>query len=943
MTGAVDRVCIEANRSFWAGVAARVDTWAPGGDALHVMLPSGAQARLLRAALVDRARTRQPFVGLLLPRISVWAQWASPKRDASLRRAQLFDALRTNAWIREHFGSSAQALWALAQQLEELAEALTYAAVAQPGLTRVHVEHTLKAYYRQRAAQVLWPQARLALDVWHAGGDVSASQRIERLMDWAERADAPLVFVEALDHAPWIDQVLTRYAQRAPVLRIAPSVASAIQAAPCLAAAWPELASSDEADADERVPIALRADGLAQQLAASPGEGAPPLPLTILEVTSLEDEAGAVAQQVLEALDQGAAQIGLVVLDRLTARRVRALLERAQVQVLDETGWKLSTSRAAAALMRCLDLFSDEFYWRDVLDWLKSSFTLAQRPDKAEQVAFLERAIRAGGAVQGAAAMRAALEAMVCEPGAQAARDGARQIVDLMQEQARAYRQAVGHSAASMTDHAQALTQALEALGMREPLAQDAAGRVLLAKLDALRAQPALAGIALSLSEFRAWWAMLSEELSFTPTPVRSPVLMMSLAAAPLRDLDWAILVGADADHLPVITDPAGFMNPAVRAQLGLDTPAHMLKAQAQQLALLILNTPHVVATWRAQRNGEPCGLSPLLERLRFVARRAGLGDVCTHALGRPRFDVTPMSMQRPAPQAGAWLPARMSTSQVQRLVACPYQFYAHAILGLSEQADLIEWPEKREFGQALHEVLLRFHRQWGDAPFHEHDREAILKSLRVHAHQVFAQQFERTPALLPFARRFDGLAPGYVAWLQAHGQQGWRWQAGELTRARALRLRDGRGMEVLGRIDRIDVHVDSGQLQVIDYKARAKDSLRQALKQPGEDVQLPLYMALVEGPVQAAAYLSFNRAKPGQTGVEEVALDASDDLSERVWQRLVRDVQRMADDHPLPATAVSSVCEHCDMRGLCRLDYWALADGEDWPRSAERIEGANE
>ncbi|HRK57677.1 MAG TPA: hypothetical protein PLQ67_09175, partial [Burkholderiaceae bacterium] len=388
MTGAIDRVCIEANRSFWAGVAAHVGAWAPGGDALHLMAPSGAQARLLRAALVDRARARQPFVGLLLPRISVWAQWASPQRDTSLRRAQLFDALRTNVWIREHFGSSAQALWALAQQLEALADELTYAAVAQPGLTRDHVEHTLKAYYRQRAAQVLWPQARLALDVWHAGGDASASQRIERLMTWAGQADAPLVFVEALDHAPWIDQVLMRYAQRAPVLRIAPSVASAIQAAPCLAAAWPELACGDGADADELAPIALRADGLAKEMAASPGEGALPLPLAILEVTSLEDEASAVAQQVLEALGQGAGQIGLVVLDRLTARRVRALLERAQVQVLDETGWKLSTSRAAAALMRWLDLLSDQFYWRDVLDWLKSSFTLAQRPDKATEVAF---------------------------------------------------------------------------------------------------------------------------------------------------------------------------------------------------------------------------------------------------------------------------------------------------------------------------------------------------------------------------------------------------------------------------------------------------------------------------------------------------------------------------------------------------------------------------
>ena len=148
------------------------------------------------------------------------------------------------------------------------------------------------------------------------------------------------------------------------------------------------------------MPIAARGDAVVDA-------GEPPL--AIVEAASLEEEAAAVAQQVLDWRRAGVESIALVALDRLTARRARALLERAQVLVRDETGWKLSTTSAAAAVMRWFDLVADDLYWRDLLDWLKSGFTLAGRPNKAQEVAFFERAIRGAGALQGAGAIRRAL------------------------------------------------------------------------------------------------------------------------------------------------------------------------------------------------------------------------------------------------------------------------------------------------------------------------------------------------------------------------------------------------------------------------------------------------------------------------------------------------------------------------------------------------------
>ena len=44
----------------------------------------------------------------------------------------------------------------------------------------------------------------------------------------------------------------------------------------------------------------------------------------------------------------GATPVALVAQDRVLVRRVRALLERMQIDLIDETGWTLSTTRAAA-------------------------------------------------------------------------------------------------------------------------------------------------------------------------------------------------------------------------------------------------------------------------------------------------------------------------------------------------------------------------------------------------------------------------------------------------------------------------------------------------------------------------------------------------------------------------------------------------------------------
>jgi ATP-dependent helicase/nuclease subunit B len=898
---ALQRLALGADRNFWTKAAAAVLELARAHglparrlQAMTWIVPAAGHAVSARLAL----RAALGHAAFVPPRIATLPQWLGVPLAASVAaRAELFTALRANGWVRAAFGARPEALWALARAVVQLCDELTLAAGDDEDAFAGRLQASLARHFDRRAARVLEPQAKLVLQLWRARGAAAdgAAAALRALAARAAQADGPLVYVAERALAGWEDGFLRRYARRAPVLAIEAQVAPPVAAQPTLAAAWPELAGGDCS-----VPIAVRAER---------ARGAPPPPLAIVAADSLEEEAAAVAQQVLEWLSAGCSSIALVALDRLTARRVRALLERAQVTLRDETGWKLSTTSAAAAVMGWLQLVAGDLYWRDLLDWVKSSFTLADRPDKEAVAEALERAIREAGALQGARALRRALG----DGGG-----GAHEVLAAIETQAAAARRAMTFAA-----HARALQAALAALGMREALAADAAGSLVLRELDLLEAD--LGGISgqATPAEFRALLAERFEEIGFVERQVESPVALLPLAATSLRTFDAAILIGADAQHLPAAGGETLFLSNAVRADLGLATGDSERRAQSEQFAALVADTPRVIATWRRRSGDEPNALSPLLERLQFVCQRAA-GQTLQLSASRATFTVAASAPARPAPRAPQRLPDRISASDAQSLVTCPYQFYSRRLLGLARLEDVAELPDKRDAGQALHEVLRRFHAAWGATDFSRCDADALAESLAAHAREVFAPLLERTPALAAFAHRFHGLIPGYVGWLRAHAAAGWRFRAAEQFHKRSLTLRDGRAIELVGRVDRIDAQSD-GRIKVIDYKLRRAEQLKRALAEAGEDIQLPVYALLLDaGEGTEAAYLSFERARDDDDGVCEVApAHPLAGLAQAVGARLHADLQRIADGAPLPAHAAPSACQYCEMRGLCRRDYW--------------------
>jgi ATP-dependent helicase/nuclease subunit B len=262
-------------------------------------------------------------------------------------------------------------------------------------------------------------------------------------------------------------------------------------------------------------------------------------------------------------------------------------------------------------------------------------------------------------------------------------------------------------------------------------------------------------------------------------------------------------------------------------------------------------------------------------------------------------------------------VPASISASGYNALMACPYQFHARYLLKLREADEVQEELEKSDYGMRVHEILTRFHRQ--HPRLLDLSEEAAQQALLEISEAVFQDDVTRDYVAKAWLARWRNVLPGYVAWQREREGQGWRFLAGEAERSVTLVTPQGLSIVLKGRIDRIDTTADS-RVALLDYKTRSRAKLAAELECPGEDVQLPVYALLWSEPVAQALYVPVDAEHVQPVPLEQdVAQHAAD-----VGKRLGALLDRMAQGVPLPAHGIASVCEYCEMGGLCRRKHWS-------------------
>ena len=839
----------------WADIAARASAWAQAQSvdlrSAVVMVPFAQHLAPARKAWVQR--------GGWQPRIETTHTLAaslgpSPRGDdgqltldVSTDRLNAARMLHSQSWVRKDplaFDEAVAAVVATAHALTEAAAAI------RPDLRAAH-----------------WQQGRELLGA--SSGPGASERALARLaLEWAALAPPrPTDILFSLAPSAWI------------AVLAGGEDALALQLLSCA----PESTACVVLDCD-----AAATTSLAPRLSLAACDG-------------FEHEAECAAAQVLAHLQQGEAPVALVAQDRVLVRRVRALLERQQVSLLDETGWKLSTTRAAAQVMTLLRAANPAASTDLWLDWLKAGAW----PDARRAVVDLESACRREAWSQAAAIDANRLNATAAHLHANATAVLRGLAIDRRQP---------------LSLWLIALQKALKDSGAWSALTNDEAGAQVVQVLriadpTAWAGQQAVQTM-MTLDDFSAWVDGALEDASFIPPapPEQPSVVITPLTRVMLRPFAAIVFPGADDHHLGAVAAPQPLLSDAQAQALGIPTSAQRREAETLAFAHAVSAAPASLF-YRRSEGAEPLSQSPVVERLGLQLQRAGRAFT---PWVDPRHEqhISPTPIGIPSPSAAALLPPKLSASACEALRACPYRFYALNLLRLREADELDAEIEKRDYGTWLHAVLMAFHEQRAQPD----SAEAECARLMAVAQQQKLVHGLDDADFLPFEAGFAELAPRYIAWVHQRDGQGAHWWQGELDRQ--MQPPEWQGIALHGRLDRLDqVRGDEGAaIELIDYKTGNAGALRDKVKQPLEDTQLAFYVALMQGetklPLQAM-YLALGRK------IETIVHPDVEDSAQALVQGLAHDLARIRQGAGMPALGEGQVCDFCEARGLCRRDHW--------------------
>lgn len=902
-----------------------------------ILAPSLPIASELRTAML-RAAPRP----LLLPRFDTLPHWvkttpvvaiSEPLPDSE-RVVLLHEALRDRGWFDE------AALWGIASEMAGLFDELTTAAIALPD-DEGELAEQLQRAYSLRVSVPLAFEARVVHELWCAlaavGQPDSAAAyrlRLAALIKQVGQADAPRCrLLVLLDAAP--DESLdpaerdffSRYGYANPVSMFhpAPRFACTSPLMATLAAAWPKPLTTSTTLTHHLTPLLERAAELACKQSDSPLAER----LQLVSARGRELEAQAAVTQIGAWLSAGLRRIVLIAQDRLTARRVRALLEREGVLVSDETGWKLSTSRAAAAVDALIETAAGGAYYRDLLDLCKSPYIFGDCDESARKAAvfMLESAVRSASVRSGLSRFRHCLLEVDGEHAAEKA------LGLTLLDRIDAATTLLLSRPAPLARWITRLLKALDVLGALDPLRRDAAGKTLIDLLETRRTELEGSTALFAFAAWRDWLNREVESANFRDGSISSSIVLTPLNAVCMRRFEAALLLGGDSRQLAPSAS-SEFFNQSVRRELGLRTREDAEHKLRRDLEMLLATVPRVTVTWQSEQDGEANLLAPEFALLSTLHQLAWRDDLHRPPLSvrddpMPENETAPQIAKMAAPVAPSELiPRRVSVSGYASLVACPYRFFARHILGLGKMDEVSEEMLKSDYGALVHRVLERFHER--HPVLSELSENESLPALQACVFEVFAPAIADNFLATGWRLRWEKRLMAYLEWQRDQESRGWRWAQAETRVSRVFPLNDvdcaGGNVELYGRIDRIDERIGTGRsVSLLDYKTQTAKVIRDRLR---DDLQLTAY-ALLHGNAEQAAYVALDDERvvavtavlveTSIAGGETSALMAA---AEAQGQRLQQLFGALHAGAKLPAHGVDSVCQWCEMSGVCRREF---------------------
>ena len=521
-----------------------------------------------------------------------------------------------------------------------------------------------------------------------------------------------------------------------------------------------------------------------------------------LEVATPAEEAQAIALALREVLETPGRTAALVTPDRALGARVAAHLGRWGVAIDDSAGQKLTVLPPGTLLLALAEAASQAFAPMALLTLLKHPLVMpGDRLAWLEGARTLDRALRGPRPGPGLAGVDRYL-------AEQDGRDGhLRRAAERWWPMARVLLAPVeavfAGGAAPLAVLLAALREAASALG-GDGLWGRADGRAAADLLDGLEREAAHGPALTEPESLASTLRTLMDEVAVRPPQGGHPRLaILGLLEARLQTADLMILGGLNEGVWPGLPAPDPWLAPRIRSELGLPGLERRIGLAAHDLAGA-LGAPEVILT-RARRDAS----SPTIASrfwLRLEALSGGLDRAEELARWLDAIDDPgahrPAERPEPCPPA-ADRPKAISVTEVDRLKADPYAFYARKMLGLMPLDPVDADPSAAWRGTAVHDVLQKwFELDKCDPAALRPRAEAMLADERTHPMMRALWQ----PRLM---EAVDWIA-GEIARLEREGRKvlGVE-QRGEIAFA---------GVMLSGTFDRID-RMPDGSLAIVDYK----------------------------------------------------------------------------------------------------------------------------
>lgn len=902
--------------------------------------------------------------------------WKFPKKQTDLERwLSVYATLRKHKELQAWFKAETEAgSWGLAQAIiaacdtlsnsiapslqKELHQLISNQAELITQNTQSWVEtleplldRAIGQAYPALAKKVVDQEAQVLLTFWRyitSSSDpafrkqFAMAAHLEAAQKIAPANARPLIWVETADPTPidkqLIQEYLADFAQHAPAVEVTMN--------------WESVALWAEA-LNPQIPEEQKLQTIKTNI-----ENAYPEHWHLIAAKRFEELAWATAKTIEQQLIRGKTNIALVAQDRLVARRARALLARLgpSLKIQDETGWKLSTTRAAAALNSWLELLRAppegpsaadllEFLQNPFLDLGKCLNSSGERDAESLNglVAQFEDMLIASQAKSGWETFHMAIEGSV----AHLSNVPNPLLLELLQSIRGRLNRWRGIKINCALAH-QYLIDDLTQMGMTQGLERDSAGKQLLELLETFDFDVEHQQITMRLNEWLSLLKTVIEESSYEEKGVNAAATLsiLPLSSTRFREFESIVLVGCDEQQLPAFSEPPLFFSDALNRLLGGSSIEAQFIQQARDLSQLLISFQSVGLLWQSKsKSGEPLRPSAWIQRLQMDLPNWQVQNAS--ALFAPRSGTAaPSQMAIAKLDSDLPMPVSMSPSAYKALRDCPYRYYVRSLLGLRKLKGFDEGFDASLAGQTLHKILRNFYHamksetQKSASPAANDSglRRAWMQDrLTLISEQVFKRLIEGDARVLGVLRDWQKQIPSFIQWQLDREAQGWQFHDAEVKVGFDLPFKDidgnERHIQIEGYADRFDVSIHDPQAaSVIDYKNQSFTKVEQRSEVVLDDPQLLIYArasnesSKIPGrAVNAAEWVALKAdvKKEGDEAQRSVAIAAMPDLMQAFSEQMTEDVQSLWSGKPLKAFAPDSVCQYCEARGICRKGMW--------------------